>query len=376
MSADDDKRALGDELDAESRISEPVRGGGLKLAVRLGISLAIAAFFVWLLDAGALPIWPPPEVLREVQWWTVAAYVVIWSAVHVLRAARWKLLLIPIANVAMRRVLSASFVGYLAILVLPLRAGEVVRPVMIREREKLSAWAAMGTIGAERIVDGLTLCVMLFIALQVSTPLDPLPERLGDLPISVALIPGAAYAALVMFAAALVAMTIFHVWHRTARRWLERLLGIFSPGLGRWVAERVQKVAEGVRFLSEWRYSVPFLLATVVYWVVNAASTWLLAWGVGFRDFDFAQACVTTGVLALGILVPNAPGFFGAFQFSVYAGLAIFYPRDQVLSAGAACVFLLYACQVGVTVAFALLGMRLGNERWLRRLKPKLLGVP
>src|SRR5690606_2938784 len=157
--------------DAESRISEPVRGGGLKLAVRLGISLAIAAFFVWLLDAGALPIWPPPEVLREVQWWTVAAYVVIWSAVHVLRAARWKLLLIPIANVALRRVRSASCVGYLAILVLPLRAGEVVRPVMIREREKLSAWAAMGTIGAERIVDGLTLCVMLFIALQVSTPL-------------------------------------------------------------------------------------------------------------------------------------------------------------------------------------------------------------
>jgi glycosyltransferase 2 family protein len=299
---------------------------------------------------------------------------VLWSSVHVLRAVRWQLLLKPIAEVPMRRVLAASFVGYLAILVLPLRAGEVVRPVMIRERGQLSAWAAMGTIGAERVVDGLTLCLMLFFALQLATPLDPLPDRLGDLPISVKLIPSAAYAALVMFAVALVAMTVFHIWHRTARGLLQRIFGVFSPAAGVWVADRVQKVADGVRFLSHWRYSVPFLLVTIVYWLGNALSTWLLAWGVGFRDFDFTQACVTTGVLALGILVPNAPGFFGAFQFSVYAGLAMFYPREQVLSVGAACVFLLYLCQVGITAGFALIGLRLSNRSWLGRLKPKLLG--
>ena len=32
------------------------------------------------------------------------------------------------------------------------------------------------------------------------------------------------------------------------------------------------------------------------------------------------------GVLALGILLPNAPGFFGAFQISIYAGFAMFFP--------------------------------------------------
>jgi hypothetical protein len=58
----------------------------------------------------------------------------------------------------------------------------------------------------------------------------------------------------------------------------------------------------------------------------------------------------------------------------VYAGLAIFYPREQVLSEGAACVFLLYLCQVSVTAGFALIGLRLSNRSWLGRLKPKLLG--
>jgi uncharacterized protein (TIRG00374 family) len=371
--ADDDRTALDDER-PDAAPPTPRRRSWLKLAVRLVLSLAIAGFFVWLLRAGALPMWPTREVLAKVSWWTVPVYILLWSGVHVLRAVRWQLLLKPIAEVPMRRVLAASFVGYLAILVLPLRAGEVVRPVMIRERGQLSAWAAMGTIGAERVVDGLTLCLMLFFALQLATPLDPLPDRLGDLPISVKLIPSAAYAALLMFAAALAAMLVFHLWHRTARKLVRSVFGVFSPAAGDWVADRVQKVADGVRFLSHWRYSVPFMLATIVYWLGNALSTWLLAWGVGFREFDFVQACVTTGVLALGILVPNAPGFFGAFQFSVYAGLAIFYPRDEVLSVGAACVFLLYLCQVSITAGFAIIGWRLSNDSALGLLRPKLLG--
>jgi hypothetical protein len=326
---------------------------GRRLAWRLGLSLAIAAFFVWVMRAGAMPLIPKLETLHRVRWWTVAGFLVSWSGVHMLRAVRWKVLLTPIADVSLRRVLVASFIGYLAILVLPLRAGEVVRPVMIREPGRLSAWAAAGTLGAERIVDGLVLSLILFIALQVATPLDPLPERLGDLPIPVAFIPRAAYAALVVFSAALVVMLAFYRWKRAARRFIRWALGGISPRLAEWVAARIENVGEGLSFLSRWRHSVPFLLMTAAYWLLNVACTWLLGWGSGFEEFSYAQASVVTGVLALGILIPNAPGFFGAFQFSLYAGLAIFYPRDQVMGEGAALVFLMYLCQTLITLAFA-----------------------
>ena len=82
--------------------------------------------------------------------------------------------------------------------------------------------------------------------------------------------------------------------------------------------------------------------------------TWLLGWGSGLQDFGFARACVVTGVLAIfGVLMPNAPGFVGAFQFSLYAGLAVFYPREQVLGEGALFVFLVYLGQMLVTFGFA-----------------------
>jgi uncharacterized protein (TIRG00374 family) len=281
------------------------------------------------------------------------AYLAGWSVVHLLRAARWRLLLAPLGQIPMRRVLEASFLGYLAILVLPLRAGEVVRPVLIRRGGEVSAWAAAGTIGAERIVDGLTMSTLLFVALQVATLLDPLPETLGDLPIRVAIIPGAAYAALLVFACALLVMLAFFTWRASARRVIHAVFGLISQPLATWVATRVESVSDGLRFLTQLRYGGPFVLVTVLYWLSNAACTWLLAWGVGFEVFDYSQACVVTGVLALGILVPNAPGFFGAFQFSLYAGLALFYPGPLVSSLGAAFVLLVYLSQVAVTFGFA-----------------------
>ncbi len=346
--------------------ASPLRSGW-RLAWRLGLGLSIAAFFVWVMRAGAMPLVPSAEAFALVRWWTVAAYFVIWSVVHVIRAARWKLLLSPIADVSMRRVLVASFVGYLAILLLPLRAGEVVRPVMIRDQGRLSAWAAAGTLGAERIVDGLVLSLILFVALALATPLDPLPETLGDLPISVAIIPRAAYAALIAFSCALLLMLAFYKWKQATRRVIHGLLDGLSPRFANWVSARVEHLGEGLSFLSRWRHGVPFLLATALYWLLNAGCTWLIGWGVGFGDFTYAQACVVTGVLALGVLMPNAPGFFGAFQFSLYAGLAVFYPREQVLSQGAAFVFMLYVLQTLITVVFAAWGALFGGRSASRR---------
>jgi uncharacterized protein (TIRG00374 family) len=346
--------------DGEGREPAPL-ANRRRLAWQLGLGLLIAGFFVWLMRAGAMPLIPQAAAFADMRWWTAGAYFLGWSVVHVIRAARWQLLLAPIAPVSTRRVFAASFVGFLAILLLPLRAGEVVRPVMIREQGRLSAWAAAGTLGAERIVDGLVLSSILFAALSLSPRLDPLPERLGDLPISVAIIPRAGYAALLLFSVAFLVMLAFHRWRQAARRIVDVLIGSFSPRLAAWISGRVESVADGLRFLSLWRQSVPFVLSTLAYWLINVGCTWLLAWGVGFEGFSYGRACVVTGVLALGILMPNAPGFFGAYQFSLYAGLAVFYPRDAVLERGAAFVFTMYVLQALITVVFAGWGL------WLAR---------
>src|SRR5207237_1230010 len=58
------------------------------------------------------------------------------------------------------------------------------------------------------------------------------------------------------------------------------------------------------------------------------------------------QGFAVMGVLAMGILMPAAPGLFGAFQIAIYAALLMYFPREMVEREGAGYVFLMYVVQV------------------------------
>lgn len=323
---------------------------------KLAASLVVGGGFAWVLHAGALPLIPPRESFSHVSWAMVGLYVALWTLVHFVRAARWHWLLVPMTNVPLRSIVAVSWIGFAAIVLFPLRAGEAVRPLMIRKRADVSGWAATGTIAAERIIDGLFLSLMLLAGLATATPLSPLPDRIGNLPVSPTIVPRAATGALLLFAAAFVTMGVFY-WRRAwARRTTERVIGVVSPKLAAWLSDRVEHVANGLAFLPNARHTVPFVATTAAYWLLNSLGTQLISRGAGFDTFTYGEACVATGVVALGLLVPNAPGFFGAYQLSFYAALAVFYGEDLVTGQGAALVFIVYTAQLLITVGGAAIG--------------------
>jgi uncharacterized protein (TIRG00374 family) len=283
----------------------------------------------------------------------------MYTVAHIIRAARWRILLDPVARVPMRKILGVSFIGFAAIVLLPLRTGEAVRPLLIRTHGNISGWAATGTIAAERIIDGLMLSIMLLAGLTFSTPLSPLPDHIGNLPVSPSIVPRSAYAALALFGVAFTVMGVFYANRVWARRMTERVVGVVSPRLATWLADRVENVGDGLRFLPDKRLAISFVVATTLYWLITAAALWLLAWGTGFERFTYAEACTSLGVIALGILVPNAPGFFGAYQLAFYAALAVFYPAELVTGPGAALVLLVYSAQLAVTILGAIVGLLL-----------------
>ncbi|MDI1483719.1 lysylphosphatidylglycerol synthase transmembrane domain-containing protein [Polyangium sp. y55x31] len=326
---------------------------------RLAISLLCGLGLVWILLDGGLPIYPPDGAFDHLRPWTVVAYVASLAAVHWFRAARWRHLLRPLGRLSLREVVVVSWVGFGAILLSPLRSGEVVRPYLITTRSSIRMWEATGSVGAERIIDGLALSTILFIGLRRATPLDPLPDHIGDLKVPVAAVPSAAMGVLFLFCSAFLAMAVFYFARDFARRTTQKVFGLVSAPLGTRVADIVDRVAQGIRFLPSPRHLVPFLLETAAYWSINAAGVWLLAWGTGLSGITLAEACVTMGCLGIGILVPSGPGYFGAFQLATYMALAMFFPEDVLLGTGSAFVFLLYVSQVGFHLVALGLGMRL-----------------
>ena len=162
-----------------------------------------------------------------------------------------------------------------------------------------------------------------------------------------ALVPRAAVVATSGFGVALVIMAAFYWWRAHARGATERVIGIFSPRLGTRVADIVSNMSEGFKFLPNLRYTVPYLAVTGVSILSHIWAIELLARAVGLTTLTFAQASVVTGVLALGFALPNAPGFFGAVQLALYAGLVLYVDPEQVTNAGAALVLLFYITYLG-----------------------------
>jgi membrane protein implicated in regulation of membrane protease activity len=315
-------------------------------------SLLLVAVFVWILGRGGFPLLPPAGWRAKLDplHFTVFCAAMVFALVA--KLARCHFLLAPLTKLPFRRVMTINAIGLLLITYLPFRLGEVARPAMLREKGRLSAWAITATVGAERILDGVVFSGLLLIGLSIATPRDPLPDHVGTLPVPVWLIPQTARAAALLFAAAFVVMAAFYWLRAQARRVTQRLLGLVSHKLANRVADVVERLSDGLRFLTNLRYSLPYLAVTLASVLSQAGALQQLAAAVGMPELDFMQAVVVLGVLALGFSVPNAPGFFGVVQLALYAGLASYIAPEKVASEGAVFVFLYYVVYLlNVTLA-------------------------
>jgi hypothetical protein len=333
-------------------LREPARVPTAKtLSWKSGLAaVALLAGFAWLLHIGALPIVPNRAAFAHVRWWVIPVYTLVWGIVMLSRTGRWYWMLKATQPVPMSRVLRVSFIALAALTILPFRAGELVRPTLICRRSKISWWAATGTVGAERVVDGLFVSAVLFLGLAFGHPGTSPDSRVGRLPLEVSLVVSAAYSALALFTCLFVALALFYWRREWARTSVEKVVGLASPALGAKLAGALERFTDGLRFLPRARFTLPFLAGTASYWLFNALGIELLAWGCGLDGLTFFPTCLVLGVLCLGVLAPQAPGFFGAFQLSLYAALALYFAPEQVVGPGSVFVFLLYVVQLVLTI--------------------------
>ncbi len=336
-----------------------------RLVLRLVVSVLIGVALAWMLVSGGLPIIPPAAGFSKVERWAAPAYFASLVGVHLVRALRWRHLLRPLGQVELRAVLGTAWVGFAAVLFLPLRVGEVAGPYLLGGHGDVKGWEAAGTVAGERVIDGLVLSAVLFAALSLTTPIDPLPDRVGELLLPVAAIPKAAYTALAGFSACFLLLGVFHFKRDWSVRLLRSTVGVVSESAAERLASIAERLAKGLSFLPSGKHFLPFAIETACYWALNAAGLWILAQGCGLTAIGFWEACVLMGCLGIGILVPSGPGFFGVYQLSVYLALAMFVQATEIAQAGAAFVFIAYCCQLSLHAIGGAIGawlLRTGAE--------------
>jgi glycosyltransferase 2 family protein len=283
------------------------------------VGIAVSFIFAYLavrdIDAAALG-----DGLRRTNVWTLVPAGLVLAVAVLLRAVRWRILLSPAYRPSTRVVTGALLIGYFFNTILPARAGEPARVLVLKQRAGTPRFEAAGTVGAERVLDVLVLLALFF----ASAPFVPRTDWLGR-----ALALGAAG-----FVMLFVLVIAFAVYGQRPARLLLRPLTLL-PRISRERTETgAANLVGGFSLFRRPRIAVQATLLTAVSWLLIAFSFWLVMLG-----FDLGVG-FEAGVLAvvatnLAMILPSGPAAVGVFEAATIVALAPFgVDRTVALSFG------------------------------------------
>jgi glycosyltransferase 2 family protein len=272
----------------------------------------------------------------------LAAYAMMSCALF-LRAFRWRVILLAEGAVSISLAFWATAAGYLGNNVLPARAGEVIRSLMVSSRTGLGKAFVLTTALSERVVDAIAVITISSVVLLT------MRQRPGWLAVA-----ARPFAVLGFFGVtAIVLIPTFEVfWFRflgllpMPARLREQVEGILRQGL------------QGIRSFHDLGRLMRFVTLTAIVWCSDAFTSVVLASSIGV-GVTLSMAFLLTAGLALGSALPSTPGYVGIYQFAAISVLTPFgLSRDDAI----AYILLFQALNYAVVFSWGGLGFLLARR--------------
>ena len=286
--------------------------GSWRFWAGVAVSVITLAVLVLLVDRQELVV-----ALKSANYLYLAPAVVIYFIGQWFRSMRWQFLLSPVANIPVKRLYPVVIIGYMANNVLPARLGELVRALLLSQREpEVSAPASIATLSVERLYDGLTLLTIGAVAAPVLLAAGLFDGASASYRTTALLL---AVGVMLSFVVALAGFTALAVSQRAVNGLITatRILpGRFRP----LAAEIIRGFVEGLGTLNSPRKHVTLFLISLPVWLAEAGVYLILAY-----SFDLHTYFPSFWLLALAVLlvmvtsnlvtaIPASVGGIGPFE--------------------------------------------------------------
>jgi uncharacterized protein (TIRG00374 family) len=280
------------------------------------LALPLAAILLWWSLRGT--DWQHVAgVLTHARLTLVGLTCAIASLSYFLRSLRWGVLLSARERLGAGTVFWATMAGYLSNNLLPARAGEFIRSVLISRRSTLTKTYVLTTALTERVTDAIVLVVASRLLLL------GMPQR-------PAWLEGASTTACALgLAAAVMVVTL-----RCSQRAIGKMLATLPVTTD--VRERLRGLMEqvvlGFSALDDFGRLGRFCGLTALIWLADATGSMVLARALGLH-LAFPVAVLLLTGLGLGSALPSTPGYIGIYQFVAVTVLAPFgFTREEALA--------------------------------------------
>ena len=269
------------------------------------------------------------QAVKSANYWWILPGVAVYFVGLWVRAWRWHYLLGTVKKIPTRTMFHITCIGYMGNNIYPARAGEVLRAVVLKRREKVPISASLATIIVERIFDGVVMLAFVFLNLPALAKVASFESGFVGNIQNLALIGTA------IFLAALLVFLLAAMFPKTTARlggWLiERLLPL-----------RLREKTNGImlRFLDGLKsLRSPFnilmvFFTSVIIWLLETVKYWFVMHAFTF-SVSFFALMLLNGIANLATTIPSAPGYIGTWEAVTRAVLVAFgVPGAEALGYG------------------------------------------
>jgi glycosyltransferase 2 family protein len=220
---------------------------------------------------------------------------ICFSASYILRGIKWSQItsfLKPLNWTDSTKILT---IGYFFNNLLPLRAGEFARAILLSKKTGMTKSQALSTILVDRITDiiaivGITIICLLFFD-----------------------VPNEIKTGIIFLGIASVIATVLLAYNKKT---IEKLSGKVQ-----WIPQKIRRITKDILSAGEilskkqsaktWTYSI-------LIWLYNAGFYWLATIFLGI-EINFLEALFLGSVLAISAMIPSAPGYLGTLEITAGA---------------------------------------------------------
>lgn len=286
----------------------------------IGVLIAAAALFLTYrkVDTGEIR-----QSLSDTSWPLLLIVPVPLGLSYLARIVRWKILLSPMGAVTARQATAPLLAGFMVNSLLPARAGEVVRALLLSRKTGIPRSSSLATVVLARLFDGLTLTGMALLVMTFLWPRIQPEVRAGLI--------GAG----VVYLLALLLFVLLRLKRDPTSRLILWPFGLLGGQVQEKARGLLSSFAEGLAVLQNGKELVQVGLASIVVWVmiVGAVVPVFVALGLPLQWYYPILVII---LASLGMLIPTPAG-----TGTIHAAIAFALPVLTELTANDARVLAL-----------------------------------
>jgi len=268
--------------------------------------------------------------------WIFPSFAILLAS-YLLRAVRWQIIVSSSHKISFKNAYHPLMIGFMINCVLPARAGEIARPVVLQKNAQVPFTTGLATVAAERVFD-VILLLAFFAAVLAKVEIAPdfeigfndfflNKETLeliftGMIKLSVLLISG---------------IIIFSI--EKTRNILKKCIMIF-PSLLFFLQQKTKEkikikicqpvinildsIASGFVLLKSPVKIGLCLGLSILIWILNALSFYIFSKGCPGINLSFIEMSAVMILICIFIALPSVPGFWGLWEAGGVFAMSLF----------------------------------------------------